>query len=124
MTCILKLRTFTSKAFSIRLDDENTYNRKNSYNKNGLYGNPAHHSRIAKEKKEAALDEYEKDRYTVVGDLAVKAVEQAIEAAASEEGTRFHLGPKTAHAKRTIWAKQRFPEIAVDLDVVWGPTET
>jgi len=83
-------------------------------------GDPVHHSRIAKERKEAAVDEYDKGRYTAVGDLAVKAVEQAIEAAASVEGMHFHLNPRTAHAERVKWAKQRFPEIAVDLDVVWG----
>jgi len=83
-------------------------------------GNQVHHSRIAKEKREAALDEYEKGRYSVVGDLTIKAVEQAIEAAASQQGIHFHLNPKTAHAERTKWAKQNFPEVAADLDIVWG----
>ncbi|MFQ5821349.1 MAG: hypothetical protein ACE5I5_15295 [Candidatus Heimdallarchaeota archaeon] len=83
-------------------------------------GDPAHHSRLAKEKREAALDEYEKSRYTAVGDLALKAVEQAIEAAASKKGIHFHLNPRTAHARRTQWAKQKFPEIAAELDITWG----
>jgi hypothetical protein len=83
-------------------------------------GDSVHHSRIAKEKRGAALDEYEKGRYSVVGDLTIKAVEQAIEAAASQQGIHFHLNPKTAHAERTKWAKQNFPEIAADLDMVWG----
>lgn len=46
-------------------------------------GNTAHHAKLVKEKREAAIDEYNKGRYTVVGDLALKAVEQAIEAAAA-----------------------------------------
>ncbi|HIE22606.1 MAG TPA: hypothetical protein EYP68_00045 [Candidatus Korarchaeota archaeon] len=83
-------------------------------------GDSAHHSSLAREKREAALDEYQKGRYTVVGDLALKAVEQAIEAAASREGLHFHLNPRTAHARRTTWAKRKFPSIAADLDLVWG----
>ncbi|MHA1605248.1 MAG: hypothetical protein ACTSWF_11425 [Candidatus Freyarchaeota archaeon] len=83
-------------------------------------GDPLHHSRLAKEKREAALEEYQRGRYTVVGDLVIKAVEQAIEAAASKEGIHFHLNPKTAHARRSKWAKQKFPEIAADLEIVWG----
>jgi len=54
-------------------------------------GDIRHHSRLAKEKREAAHDEYIKGRYTVVGDLAIKAVEQAIEALASLEGLHFHV---------------------------------
>lgn len=83
-------------------------------------GDEAHHSWLAREKREAALDEFEKGRYTVVGDLALKAVEQAIEAAAARTGMHFHVSPRTAHAERTRWAKESFPEVAADLDVVWG----
>lgn len=83
-------------------------------------GDEAHHLRLAREKREAALDEFEKGRYTVVGDLALKAVEQAIEAAAAREGKHFHLSPRTAHAQRVTWTKENFPEVATDLDVVWG----
>ncbi|MEM2959292.1 MAG: hypothetical protein QW261_13420 [Candidatus Jordarchaeaceae archaeon] len=83
-------------------------------------GDLLHHSRLAKEKREAALEEHDRGRYTVVGDLVIKAVEQAIEAAASKEGIHFHLNPKTAHARRIRWTKQKFPEIAADLDIVWG----
>ena len=53
-------------------------------------GDVAHHSRLAKEKREAALDEFQKGRYTVVGDLTLKAVEQAVEAAAAKSGIHFH----------------------------------
>lgn len=83
-------------------------------------GDVTHHSRLAKEKREAALDEFKKRRYTVVGDLTLKAVEQAIEAVASQSGMHFHLTPRTAHAERVMWAKKTFPEIAAELDVVWG----
>jgi hypothetical protein len=83
-------------------------------------GDTLHHSRLAREKREAALEEYSKGRYTVVGDLVIKAVEQTIEAAASKEGLHFHLNPKTAHARRIKWTKQKFPETSADLDIVWG----
>lgn len=83
-------------------------------------GDVTHHSRLAKEKREAALDEFKKRRYTVVGDLTLKAVEQAIEALAAQSGMHFHLTPRTAHAERVRWAKKNLPDVAADLDVVWG----
>lgn len=83
-------------------------------------GDSSHHSKVAKEKMEAAVEELEKKRFTVVGDLVVKAVEQAIEAVAAAENKHFHISPRTAHAERVRWAKEKFPEIAGDLDVVWG----
>jgi len=83
-------------------------------------GDTTHHAKLAKEKREAALDEFEKGRYTVVGDLSLKAVEQAIEAAAAKSGKHFHTSPRTAHAERVRWAKTSFPEIAADLDMIWS----
>jgi len=83
-------------------------------------GDTIHHSRLAKEKREAALDEYGKGRYTVVGDLALKTVEQAIEAMAAKSEIHFHTTPRTAHAERVKWAKTTIPQIAADLDTIWG----
>jgi len=83
-------------------------------------GDATHHLTLAKEKRDAALDEYKKGRYTVVGDLTLKAVEQAIEAAAAKYSLHFHLSPRTAHAERVRWAKTSFQENAADLDVIWG----
>lgn len=79
-----------------------------------------HHARLAKEKRAAAIDEYEKGRYTVVGDLALKTVEQVVEAVASKAGKHFHVTPRTAHAERTKWAKERFPALSKDLDMLWS----
>jgi hypothetical protein len=53
-------------------------------------------------------------------ELAIKAVEQAIEAAASLEGLHFHTEPRRAHSERTKWAKQQFPGISKDIDELWG----
>jgi len=84
-------------------------------------GDANHHSRIAREKREAVLDEFVKRRFTVVGDLVLKAVEQAIEAvAAALAGEHFHVNPRTAHAQGVRWVKQNFPEVGADIDVVWG----
>ncbi|RLE58351.1 MAG: hypothetical protein DRN53_08450 [Thermoprotei archaeon] len=78
------------------------------------------HSRLAKEKREAAHDEFTKGRYTVVGDLTIKAVEQAIEALASLEDLHFHVHPKSAHARRIRWFKRKFPELSGYIDMLWG----
>jgi HEPN domain-containing protein len=75
---------------------------------------------LALEKREAARDEYRRGRYTVVGDLAIKAVEQAIEALAAREDKHFHLRPRTAHAERIRWAKGRYPVLSPLLDALWG----
>ncbi len=83
-------------------------------------GDSEHHSRIAREKRRGALDEYEKKRYTNVADLALKAVEQAVEAAAAQEGLHFHIKPRSAHADRVRWAKKRFPQLSGDFDLLWG----
>jgi hypothetical protein len=78
------------------------------------------HARICREKAAAAHDELKQDRHSAVGDLAVKAVEQAIEAAASLEGLHFHTDPRRAHSERTRWAKRKFQEISSELDELWG----
>ncbi|MCS7096808.1 MAG: hypothetical protein RMK50_07110 [Nitrososphaerota archaeon] len=78
------------------------------------------HVKVAREKRAAALDEYGKGRFTVVGDLAIKAVEQAIEALAALEDLHFHLHPRSAHAGRLRWVKERFPWVSADVDELWG----
>ena len=96
---------------------------KNTYYKTWFteMGDANHHSRIAREKREAALDELMKRRFTVVGDLVLKAVEQAIEAAAAAlAGEHFHVNPRTAHAQRVKWVKQNFPKVGANIDIVWG----
>ena len=47
------------------------------------------HVKAACEKRDAALDKFKWKRYMAVGDLAIKAAEQAIEAAVSLEGKYF-----------------------------------
>ncbi|MBS7656224.1 hypothetical protein KEJ50_07010 [Candidatus Bathyarchaeota archaeon] len=71
-------------------------------------------------KRLAALDEFDKKRYMVVGDLAIKAVEQAIEALAALENLHFHLHPRSAHNARLHWIKEKFPYLSKDIDELWG----
>ncbi len=78
------------------------------------------HIKAAREKRLAALDEYEKKRNSVVGDLAIKAVEQAIEVLAASEGKHFHVSPRTAHSNRIRWIKEKCPYLSKDLDELWG----
>jgi hypothetical protein len=60
-------------------------------------GDANHHSRIAREKRAAALEEFQKERFTVIGDLVLKVVEQAVEATAAYlAGKHFHVNPRTA----------------------------
>lgn len=79
-----------------------------------------HHARLAKEKHDGAIREFEEKRFTNVADLSLKCIEQLVEAAASADGLHFHLKPRTAHAERNRWAKERFPEISQELDILWS----
>ena len=56
----------------------------------------------------------------VVGDLAIKTIDQAIEALAALEGKHFHLHPRSAHSNRLKWIKEKFPSLTKDLDELWG----
>ncbi|KPV62374.1 MAG: hypothetical protein AOA66_1353 [Candidatus Bathyarchaeota archaeon BA2] len=56
----------------------------------------------------------------VVGDLAIKTTEQAIEALAALEGKHFHLYPRSAHSNRLRWIKEKFPSLSKDVDELWG----
>lgn len=78
------------------------------------------HVKAVREKRAAALEEFEKKRYMVVGDLAIKAVEQAIEASAALEGKHFHLHPRSAHSNRLRWIKEKLPQLSKDVDELWG----
>jgi len=83
-------------------------------------GDARYHARIAKEKRAGAKDEFKKRRFTNVADLALKAVEQAIEAAASGRGLHFHQNPRSAHMERAAWLKGTFPELGPTYDLLWG----
>lgn len=78
------------------------------------------HLRAVREKRLAALDEFEKGRFMVVGDLAIRAVEQAVEVLGALNGRHFHLRPRSAHSERMKWFKEMFPKLSGDVDELWG----
>ena len=49
------------------------------------------HVKAAREKRLAALDEFDRKRFTVVEDLAIKEVEHAIEALVALDGVHFFV---------------------------------
>ncbi len=77
------------------------------------------HLRLAKEKREGALEELGAGRYSNTADLALKAAEQAIEAAASKRNIHFHAKPRTAHIKRFEWLEQNVPAAADAMRILW-----
>jgi len=83
-------------------------------------GDTDYHARITKEKRAGAIDEFRKRRFSNVADLALKAVEQAIEAAASRDDLHFHKDPRSAHMERATWLKRTFPELGPTYDLLWG----
>jgi len=78
------------------------------------------HVKAVREKRLASLEEFEKGRYMVVGDLTIKTVEQAIEALAALERKHFHLLPRSAHSSRLRWIKKKLPSLSKDVDELWG----
>jgi len=82
----------------------------------GLY----HHWKIALENRDGAKSEFRAGRYSNVGLLAIRSLEQAIEACASKEGFHFHDNPRTAHRMRREWLRTKFPELVEKWDILWS----
>jgi hypothetical protein len=77
------------------------------------------HLTLAKEKRDGALREFSSGAYSNTADLALKAVEQAIEAAAAKHDLHFHTEPRTAHVKRREWISGNIPSVLEHLKIVW-----
>ena len=58
-------------------------------------GDEKYHAKLAREKRKRALNELVNRRYTTVGVLALRAVEEAVDACASRKKLHFHANPKT-----------------------------
>ena len=70
---------------------------------------------IAKEKMASVLDAFANKRYTVVGDLATKVVEQLVEADAAQKG--LHFG---THKDRHEYSNASYPKrINKAMQKVW-----
>ena len=83
-------------------------------------GNTQHHARIAEENLKGALEELKNERFSNVGLLSLRALEQMIEACAAKEGLHFHEHPRTAHKNRRNWLKKRHPDLLEVWDQLWG----
>jgi len=68
-------------------------------------GNLDRHIEIAREKLQVVLSAYRKKQNTVVGDLAIKVIEQLVEADASIQGK--HFGD---HSSRHDFSNQNYPK--------------
>jgi hypothetical protein len=83
-------------------------------------GNTLHHAKIAEENFQGANEELESKRFSNVGFLCLKALEQMIEACASKEDLHFHEHPRTAHNNRRNWLKTHHPDLTRYWDQLWG----
>ena len=78
------------------------------------------HTNITEENLKGALDELKNKRFTNVGLLSLRALEQMIEACASKEGLHFHEHPRTAHKNRRNWLTTHHPDLLNIWDQLWG----
>jgi len=83
-------------------------------------GDAHHHAKIAEENMLGAMDELKNKRFTNVGLLSLRALEQMIEACAAKEGLHFHEHPRTAHVNRRNWLKAHHPVLLEIWDGLWG----
>ena len=83
-------------------------------------GDTIHHGKIAEENFRGAIEELKNCRFSNVGILSLRALEQMIEACASKEGLHFHEHPRTAHKNRRSWLKTRHPDLLELWDQLWG----
>jgi hypothetical protein len=78
------------------------------------------HVTITEENLNGAIDELRNKRFSNVGLLSLRALEQMIEACASKEGLHFHEHPRTAHKNRRNWLKSHHPDLLYVWDQLWG----
>jgi len=83
-------------------------------------GDAHHHAKIAEENMQGAMEEVKNKRFTNVGLLCLRALEQLVEACAAKEGLHFHEHPRTAHMNRRSWLKMHHPDVLGIWDELWG----
>jgi len=83
-------------------------------------GDTTHHAKIAEENMRGATEELRNRRFTNVGLLSLKALEQMIEACAAKEGLHFHEASRTAHRNRRRWLETHHPDLLETWDELWG----
>jgi len=83
-------------------------------------GDITQHAKIASENLKGASEELQNRRFSNVGMLSLRALEQMIEACAFKEGLHFHEYPRTAHRNRRNWLKTHHPDLLDAWDQLWG----
>ena len=83
-------------------------------------GDTKYHVKIAEENLNGAIEEFNNKRFSNVGILSLRALEQVIEACAAKEGLHFHEHPRTAHKNRREWLKSHYPDLLELWDQLWG----
>ncbi|MDI6904703.1 MAG: hypothetical protein QMD13_04340 [Candidatus Bathyarchaeia archaeon] len=79
-----------------------------------------HHASIAEENLKGAQEELKNQRFSNVGLLVLRALEQMIEACSVKEGLHFHEHPRTAHKNRRNWLKTHHPDLLDMWEQLWG----
>jgi hypothetical protein len=83
-------------------------------------GTSREHARLAKENLNGAKEEYRSDRYSNVGLLALRSLEQMVEACAAVENLHFHQHPRTAHRNRRSWLRSHHAGLVKAWDQLWS----
>lgn len=87
---------------------------------NKIVDEAVHHAEISEENLQGARGEFANGRFTNVGLLSLRALEQMVEACASKEGLHFHEHPRTAHRNRRNWLRTHHPDLLDKWDELWG----
>ena len=69
---------------------------------------------------QGAVEELRNRKFSNVGLLCLRALEQMVEACASKESLHFHEHPKTAHKNRCNWLRTHHPDLLKSWDQLWG----
>jgi len=83
-------------------------------------GNTPHHANMTLENFNGASEELKNRRFSNVGLLSLRALEQMIEACTAKEGLHFHEHPRTAHKNRRNWLMTHHPDQLESWDQLWG----
>lgn len=65
------------------------------------------------------MDEQGKGRFSNVGLLALRSLEQLVEACAAKDDIHYHENPRTAHRNRGRWIDDHHPDLRPDWDLLW-----
>jgi len=85
-----------------------------------MMGESLYHWKLAIENRDGARSEFEAKRYSNVGILSIRSLEQAIEACAAKKNLHFHEDPRRAHRMRRNWLRSNFPNLSEAWEILWS----